>query len=414
VTNGSGVSGNPTLELSTTGVTADSYGSASSIPTFTVDAYGRLTTVSDVDINILTSQIIDFTEDVQDIVGSTITAGTGVTVSYNDLTGAVTITATGATNEAIDDRVAALLVAGTGITLTYNDVANTLTIASTVSGGGNVTGAGSPFQVAYWSGTTAIDGDNNLLWDGVSLAVNQTTIPANVVLSTTGMDSLSTGIGYLHHDSTGTPVYFITNDGTAHFGAGLDPLTVSISGMDKGSSYYFSTGSGNIRFIPAGIVHMDSPVGINTTSVGSNQLRVVGGVQFDLGSDTSYDLYRRSTSGSLERIPLGSNGDVLSVVSGVPAWAPAGSASLPAGSSGSILMHNGTAYTSVSRISETQTGITGATVTLASTPLSYAPVDVYRNGALQIVTDDYTRSGATLTMSPALVATEKVTAIYYI
>ena len=39
-------------------------------------------------------------------------------------------------DEAVDDRVAALLVAGTGITLTYNDVANTLTIDSSGGGGG--------------------------------------------------------------------------------------------------------------------------------------------------------------------------------------------------------------------------------------------------------------------------------------
>jgi hypothetical protein len=38
-------------------------------------------------------------------------------------------------NEAIDDRTAALLVAGTGITLTYNDGAGTLTIANTGLGG---------------------------------------------------------------------------------------------------------------------------------------------------------------------------------------------------------------------------------------------------------------------------------------
>jgi hypothetical protein len=38
-------------------------------------------------------------------------------------------------SEAIDDRTSSLLVAGTGITLTYNDGAGTLTIAATASGG---------------------------------------------------------------------------------------------------------------------------------------------------------------------------------------------------------------------------------------------------------------------------------------
>ena len=40
------------------------------------------------------------------------------------------------TNERVDDRVNALLTAGSNVTLTYNDTANTLTIASTASGGG--------------------------------------------------------------------------------------------------------------------------------------------------------------------------------------------------------------------------------------------------------------------------------------
>jgi hypothetical protein len=42
-------------------------------------------------------------------------------------------------SEAVDDEVASLLVAGSNITLTYNDAANTLTIASTGGGGGGVT-----------------------------------------------------------------------------------------------------------------------------------------------------------------------------------------------------------------------------------------------------------------------------------
>jgi len=48
VANGNGVSGDPTVDLIATAVTAGVYGSASNIPVVTVDAYGRLTNVATV------------------------------------------------------------------------------------------------------------------------------------------------------------------------------------------------------------------------------------------------------------------------------------------------------------------------------------------------------------------------------
>lgn len=52
VTNGDGVAGNPTLSLPNSGATAASYGSASQVATFTVDAQGRLTAASNTSIAI--------------------------------------------------------------------------------------------------------------------------------------------------------------------------------------------------------------------------------------------------------------------------------------------------------------------------------------------------------------------------
>jgi hypothetical protein len=56
VANGNGV-GNPTISLLTTGVSSGSYGSASSVSTFTVDDYGRLTAAGSTAISINASQI---------------------------------------------------------------------------------------------------------------------------------------------------------------------------------------------------------------------------------------------------------------------------------------------------------------------------------------------------------------------
>lgn len=51
VTNGDGVAGNPTLDLATSGVTPGVYGSATTVPQVTVDAYGRVTNVTEVVIS---------------------------------------------------------------------------------------------------------------------------------------------------------------------------------------------------------------------------------------------------------------------------------------------------------------------------------------------------------------------------
>ena len=50
-------------------------------------------------------------------------------------------------SEAVDDRVGSLLTAGSNITLNYNDAANTLTIASTASGGSS--GAGFRYAAGW-------------------------------------------------------------------------------------------------------------------------------------------------------------------------------------------------------------------------------------------------------------------------
>ena len=74
-------------------------------------------------------------------------------------------------SEAVDDRVGSLLTAGSNITLNYNDAANTLTIASTASGGSSVLVSdtppvGAPDNTLWW------ESDSGLLWisynDGTS------------------------------------------------------------------------------------------------------------------------------------------------------------------------------------------------------------------------------------------------------
>jgi hypothetical protein len=147
-------------------------------------------------------------ERVDDRVSNLLTAGSNVSLSYDDVNGTLTISATednlsnnttsdlaegtnlyftnaradarvnavlpntgslteGSnlyfTNERVDDRVNALLAAGTGITLSYDDAANTLTIGGTAQYGDSdardaisVTDSGGDGSLAYNSSTGVI------------------------------------------------------------------------------------------------------------------------------------------------------------------------------------------------------------------------------------------------------------------
>lgn len=80
---------------------------------------------------------LDLTETVQDIVGAQIVAGTGVTVAYNDSTGALTITASGGAGatdpEIVRDTIGTALAGAGLITVTVNDGSDTITISTTAT-----------------------------------------------------------------------------------------------------------------------------------------------------------------------------------------------------------------------------------------------------------------------------------------
>lgn len=95
-------------------------------------------------------------EEVRDTIAAFLVGGTNVTVTHDDendtLTIAATDTNTQLTDEEFQDKLNSLITAGSNITITYDDAANTFTIAAT--GGGN--------------GLASVATDDTLTGDGTS------------------------------------------------------------------------------------------------------------------------------------------------------------------------------------------------------------------------------------------------------
>lgn len=154
------VSGDATIGLPDTTVTAGSYGSQTQIPTFTVDSTGRLTAAGQVNVA-TTLTVKDDNDTVVSIdlltEGLKVEGGEGIDVTSDATNNKITISAEDATHtnkgvanfpatdfevvsgsvtinkERVEDIVNDLIAAGEGIDVTYDDVSNKLQIDAEIA-----------------------------------------------------------------------------------------------------------------------------------------------------------------------------------------------------------------------------------------------------------------------------------------
>jgi hypothetical protein len=131
-----------TINLDNTTVTGGSYGGAGTVGTFTVDAQGRLTAAGNTAIAITASQVSDFDEAAQDAVNSAVTAGTGISKSYNDGSNTLTITNSGVVSLAGTANEIAVSASNGSVTLSLASnvtIPNNLTVTGDLIVQGNTT-----------------------------------------------------------------------------------------------------------------------------------------------------------------------------------------------------------------------------------------------------------------------------------
>lgn len=256
-----------TINLDNTTVTGGSYGNANTVATFTVDAQGRLTAAGNSAISITGSQI-------SDLGTATVTSVTGTANEIN-VSGTGTGPWTGAVTIGLPDDVT---------------IANTLTVTGDLVVNGNTT--------TLNTSTLTVE-DKNVVLANVTSASNTTADGAGLTVT---------------DGSTGKTFNWVNATAAWTSSENMNLLT--------GKAYYINgTSVLNSTTLGSGVTG-SSLTSVGTITTGTWSATAIAPTKGGTGltSYTTGDLLYASATNTLANIGIGSAGQFLKVVGGVPAW----------------------------------------------------------------------------------------------
>ncbi len=364
VTNSDAVAGNPTIDLAAVG-TAGTFGSATAVPVFTTDAFGRVTAVTNTDISLSLDNLSD----------AVITSPTnGQILTFNGTNwvnaaptgGSGTVTSVAATAPTAGFTITGspITSSGTFVFALANDLAAIEALATT--------GIAVRTAAETWTTRSIASGQNITVTNADGVAGNPSIALSGVVPIAnggTGLSALGTALQVLRVNATGTALEYATPEaagtGTVTSVAATQPaegLTITGSPITtsgtlafalandlaaiealNGTGFYTRTGADTwaARSLtqPAAGLTITNPAGTagNPTFALANDLAAIEGLATNgIAVRTSADAWAtRTIQGTTNQIAVtdgaGTGGDPVVAIATNPVIPGTGSVQVPAG-----------------------------------------------------------------------------------